>query len=594
MKKLSVIFVLLLSIFFFTVPADAASSSQLIIINKKTNTLAFYNAGKFVRTFSVATGRSRDLTPEGKFRIVNKIVNRPYYTGNIPGGDPRNPLGNRWMGLEANGTYGTTYGIHGNANESSIGKYVSSGCVRMHNEEVRWLFDQVELYTTVIIAYSDSSFDAIAKANGISVNTDGWVKVSGDWYYYANGTVKTGWQSISGKWYYFNGSGVMKTGWQKDGNSWYYLDSSGAMKTGWLKDGSSWFYLSSSGAMKTGWLKDGSSWYYLDTYSGAMRTGWVADGTGWYYLNSNGTMKTGWLKDGSNWYYLASSGVMKTGWVKDGNNKYYLDDKSGIMRTGWLAQDGSWYYLNPYSGDMRTGWLKDGTSWYYLDANGKMVSNTMIDGYVIGADGIWVKVEYVALGDSLAAGLMPDGQTDNLGYPDYIAENFGKAYDIIDFDNFGVSGFTTGHVIEQLKDAGVQKEIKEATHLTIDIGANDLLPVIQKDPTQAPAAIGTISANLNTILTKIDELNPKVKVYVMGYYNPFPYLPQEQQAQLIPVLTAFNGQIQAQAVQHGDTFVATDAVIASNFQEYLPNPANIHLSLTGYKALAGEFWKVMK
>ncbi|MED4267070.1 L,D-transpeptidase [Priestia megaterium] len=57
---------------------------------------------------------------------MNKIKNRPYYTGHIPGGNPRNPLGKRWLGLNANGTYGgDTYGIHDNNNESSSGKYVS-------------------------------------------------------------------------------------------------------------------------------------------------------------------------------------------------------------------------------------------------------------------------------------------------------------------------------------------------------------------------------------------------------------------------------------------------------------------------------------
>lgn len=164
----------------------------------------------------------------------------------------------------------------------------------------------------------------------------------------------------------------------------------------------------------------------------------------------------------------------------------------------------------------------------------------------------------------------------------------------MDFDNFGVSGYTTANVIADLGKVDVQKEIKEATHLTIDIGANDLLPIVKINPAQAPAAIGTIAANINTILSTIDQLNPKVKVYVMGYYNPFPYLPQEQQAQLIPLLTAFNGQIQAQAIQHGDTFVPTDTLIASKYLEYLPNPESIHLSLTGYQAIAGEFWKVIK
>jgi len=86
-----------------------------------------------------------DKTPVGFFKVVNKIKNRPYYTGHIPGGDPRNPLEKRWLGLNANGTYGDTYGIQGNNNESSIGKYVIQGCVRMHNTDIEKLYDKVQV-----------------------------------------------------------------------------------------------------------------------------------------------------------------------------------------------------------------------------------------------------------------------------------------------------------------------------------------------------------------------------------------------------------------------------------------------------------------
>ncbi|MEO2075736.1 MAG: L,D-transpeptidase family protein [Bacillus sp. (in: firmicutes)] len=580
MKKLTVIFVLLFSIFFFNLPHSEAASPQLLIINKKTNTLAFYNNGKLVKTFAVATGRSRDLTPEGTFRVVTKIKNRPYYTGGIPGGDPRNPLGDRWMGLEARGTYGTTYGIHGNNNESSIGKYVSSGCVRMHNEEVRWLYDQVQLYTTVIITYSSSSFDAIAKASGYSTTTTGWVQSGGKWYYYVNGTAKTGWFLQGSTWYYFDGSGVMKTGWVSSNGQWYYFDKNGAMKTSWVLDSGKWYYLDSSGAMKTGWMKDKGSWYYLES-SGAMKKGWLKDGDSWYYLQNSGAMRTGWMLDKGKWYFLQPSGAMKTGWLELSGSKYFLNS-DGAMITGWKELEGKWYYF---------------------DGNGLMAANTVINGYKLGSDGAWIQVEYVALGDSLAAGMTPlgedkkpeNGVDPNWGYPNYIAERFAKSYQLLDFVNFGVSGYTTDNVIADLAKPEVQKEIKEATHLTIDIGANDLLPVIQKNPADAPTAVATITGKLNAILSTIDGLNPNVKVYVMGYYNPFPYLPEAQQAQLLPVLTAFNGQIQAQAVQHGDTFVPTAQVInTASFAEYLPNPQNIHLSLSGYQVVAGEFWKVMQ
>jgi len=53
---------------------------------------------------------------------------------------------------------GDTYGIHVNNNESSIGKYVSQGCVRMHNTNIEKLYDEVQVGTPVAITYSYKSF----------------------------------------------------------------------------------------------------------------------------------------------------------------------------------------------------------------------------------------------------------------------------------------------------------------------------------------------------------------------------------------------------------------------------------------------------
>ncbi len=172
MRKLVFGLILAVLMIFSTTPAFATSKNQLIIINKSTNKLAFFENGKLVKTFSVATGRNASYTPEGTFNIVNKIKDRPYYKGGIPGGDPRNPLGDRWLGLNARGTYGTTYAIHGNSNPSSIGKYVSSGCVRMYDEDVRWLFSQVELQTKVIIGqFKSQAFETIANKHGYAAKS---------------------------------------------------------------------------------------------------------------------------------------------------------------------------------------------------------------------------------------------------------------------------------------------------------------------------------------------------------------------------------------------------------------------------------------
>jgi hypothetical protein len=177
MKKILISFMLLISILFFESPALAANG-EFIIINKSNNQLAYYHNNKLVKKFSVGTGRKASYTPEGKFKIVNKIKNRPYYTDNIPGGDPRNPLGDRWLGLNARGTWGTTYAIHGNNNPKSIGGYVSAGCIRMFDDEVEWLFSQVEVNTPVIITTSTKSFHSIAAANGYKVTGSDAVPVS--------------------------------------------------------------------------------------------------------------------------------------------------------------------------------------------------------------------------------------------------------------------------------------------------------------------------------------------------------------------------------------------------------------------------------
>ncbi|WP_422121034.1 L,D-transpeptidase [Priestia megaterium] len=88
-----------------TEAASKPANQDLIIINKYYNKLAYFHNGYIEIVDPVATGK----TSVGFFKVVNKIKNRPYYTGHIPGGDPRNPLGKRWLGLNANG-------IHGNNN----------------------------------------------------------------------------------------------------------------------------------------------------------------------------------------------------------------------------------------------------------------------------------------------------------------------------------------------------------------------------------------------------------------------------------------------------------------------------------------------
>ena len=183
---------------------------------------------------------------------------------------------------------------------------------------------------------------------GLKQAYQGWKKLGGSWYWFANSAAATqnSWIKQGGTWYWLTDSGAMATGWAKaaDGK-WYYFEGSGAMRSGgWMKQGSSWYYLSGSGAMQTGWLSKGGSWYGLDPESGRMATGWAKASDGkWYYFEGSGAMRSGgWMKQGGTWYYLNGSGAMHTGWLDLDGKRYYLGE-SGAMVTGKATIEGETY-----------------------------------------------------------------------------------------------------------------------------------------------------------------------------------------------------------------------------------------------------------
>jgi lipoprotein-anchoring transpeptidase ErfK/SrfK len=137
-----------------------------LIVNKRTNELAFIHEGKVEKVYKVATGKTLDLTPEGTFTITVKAINPYYRKKNIQGGAPNNPLGSRWIGFDALNTDGRMYGIHGTNRPESIGYYISQGCIRMHNQAVEQLFDQIPIGSIILITHTTKTFEQLGKENG--------------------------------------------------------------------------------------------------------------------------------------------------------------------------------------------------------------------------------------------------------------------------------------------------------------------------------------------------------------------------------------------------------------------------------------------
>lgn len=355
-KKTFIVLLSAIIIFAGTAPVSNAASKHMIIVNTKKNTLNYYVNYTLVKKFRCATGKASTPTPQRKTTIVNKIKNRPFYKTGIPGGDPRNPLGKRWMGLNIDGTQGSTYGIHGNNNEKSIGKNVSHGCIRMHNSEVEWLFDQVPLGTVVLIKNTSNSDNYIANYYNVKLLQSGWFTENKKTYYRkSNGQLAKGWTKIDGKTYYFGKSkGQLYTGWATIGGNKYYLGTDGAIRTGWQTIGENKYYFNSKGVMTKGWATIDGNKYHFGKISGKLATGWTTISGKKYYFGTDGVKQTGWITVGSNKYYLGTDGVRRTGWRTIDGNRYYFGKSSGKLYTGWATIGGKKYYLGT-DGVMVTG-----------------------------------------------------------------------------------------------------------------------------------------------------------------------------------------------------------------------------------------------
>ena len=133
-----------------TTAAAEPKSSRELVISIPDRKLALLEDGKVVKVYSVAVGAPGTPTPEGHFKIINRLVKPTYYhKGHVIRPGRANPLGNRWMGLDLKG-----YGIHGTNEPRSIGHAASHGCIRMGKKDVEDLFRYVHVGDAVMI-YSD-------------------------------------------------------------------------------------------------------------------------------------------------------------------------------------------------------------------------------------------------------------------------------------------------------------------------------------------------------------------------------------------------------------------------------------------------------
>ena len=139
-----------------TVEYPTNEAAGTIVVDTQ-NTYLYYvlGGGKAIR-YGIGVGRE-GFTWSGVKTVERKaewpdwtpppeMIHRQPYLPRFVAGGPSNPLGARAMYLS-----GSVYRIHGTNDPSTIGGHVSSGCIRMVNEDVIDLYDRVKVGAKVVV-----------------------------------------------------------------------------------------------------------------------------------------------------------------------------------------------------------------------------------------------------------------------------------------------------------------------------------------------------------------------------------------------------------------------------------------------------------
>lgn len=252
------------------------------------------------------------------------------------------------------------------------------------------------------------------------------------------------------------------------------------------------------------------------------------------------------------------------------------------------------------------------------------------------------KIDYVALGDSIAAGVratygqLPGWELESdFGYTDQLAANLADEGVLGKFDEtYSVSGMTAANLAQITSTAKGQglARLKTAEIVTLRVGADDLLGLLydyfdycvanELTPTQegAMAALEQILMdfdttsvllynNLVTILQNVMAANDQVQVYVMGYYNPLPFITIEYGGMTITLDIAaqaindiiFGAIMAVDPMGTNISYVDTLTAINDGYWQYAyvngylladtgSGFPDIHPTETGYQVIATNFW----
>lgn len=208
------------------------------------------------------------------------------------------------------------------------------------------------------------------------------------------------------------------------------------------------------------------------------------------------------------------------------------------------------------------------------------------------------KVYYLALGDSIAAGVNSSG-TSEYGYTDHIKtylenRNLLETY----IDEFAASGYRSIDLKRDIEDnkkitindkeITLKNALIKADLVTLSIGSNDFFYYINANPNDVYDHINTVISDLEDLFKLLREYC-KEDIIIIGYYTPFKE--HENLDKIDDIIKFANKKLEELCTEYKMHYVDVFDLFKEN--DYLPNSNDIHPSLEGYEAISKEIIKVI-
>lgn len=207
-------------------------------------------------------------------------------------------------------------------------------------------------------------------------------------------------------------------------------------------------------------------------------------------------------------------------------------------------------------------------------------------------------IDYMSIGDSFDLGINSYGN-NTYSYRDYL-KNYLNNNNLLHNTSFYYS--KTNYKIEDLlndikinkeiiyndKTYNIKKELREADLITIAIGLDELVSIIETDniTSNIYIKVDKLIKNMEELVNNIQKISSS-NIILIGYYNPY----LNGNKDLERLFAYINDEYVKIAKTYKITYVDIYKIITS---DYLPNSKDYHLNSKGYLKIASKIIEELK